>query len=307
MAPIWKFRSLLARGTEAPAALQTLVVDTVSCLVWPIPHPRKQIPCLKTLCPTSSTKTSSAVSGSPPAPARPSSTSIPPTPTTLSANSSPPPPPTSTTPSRAAAEAWKTWRLVPAPKRAEILYKTGELLTQRKEQYARDMTREMGKVLAETRGDVQEAIDTAYYMAGEGRRLFGQTTPSELKSKFAMSVRMPVGVCGMIAPVELPDGHPLVEALPRARLRQHLRHQARRGHSALAPITSSSASSTRACPPESSTSSPASDPTPARPSSRTPASAPSPLPDHPKSAASSARRPPPTSNPARSRWAARTP
>ncbi|MBV8113644.1 MAG: aldehyde dehydrogenase family protein, partial [Silvibacterium sp.] len=105
---------------------------------------------------------------------------------------------------RTAAEAWKTWRLTPAPKRAEIIFKTGELLTQRKEQYARDMTREMGKVLAETRGDVQEAIDTAYYMAGEGRRLFGQTTPSELRSKFAMSVRMPVGVCGMIAPWNFP-------------------------------------------------------------------------------------------------------
>ncbi|HEY1809039.1 MAG TPA: aldehyde dehydrogenase family protein, partial [Acidobacteriaceae bacterium] len=70
----------------------------------------------------------------------------------------------------AATEAWKTWRLTPAPKRAEILYKAGEILTQRKEQYAREMTREMGKVLSETRGDVQEAIDTAYYMAGEGRR-----------------------------------------------------------------------------------------------------------------------------------------
>ena len=114
----------------------------------------------------------------------------------------------------AAAEAWKSWRLVPAPKRAEILYKTGEILTQRKEQYAREMTREMGKVLAETRGDVQEAIDTAYYMAGEGRRLFGQTTPSELKSKFAMSVRMPVGVCGMIAPWNFPMAIPSWKLFP---------------------------------------------------------------------------------------------
>jgi len=115
---------------------------------------------------------------------------------------------------RAASEAWKSWRLVPAPKRAEILYKTGELLTKRKEQYAREMTREMGKVLAETRGDVQEAIDTAYYMAGEGRRLFGQTTPSELKSKFAMSVRMPVGVCGMIAPWNFPMAIPSWKLFP---------------------------------------------------------------------------------------------
>jgi aldehyde dehydrogenase (NAD+) len=114
----------------------------------------------------------------------------------------------------AAAEAWKTWRLTPAPKRAEILYRTGELLQQRKEQYAQDMTREMGKVLTETRGDVQEAIDTAFYMAGEGRRLFGQTTPSELQNKFAMSVRMPVGVCGMIAPWNFPMAIPSWKLFP---------------------------------------------------------------------------------------------
>jgi acyl-CoA reductase-like NAD-dependent aldehyde dehydrogenase len=114
----------------------------------------------------------------------------------------------------AAAKAYETWRLVPAPKRAEILYRTGELLLKRKEEYARDMTREMGKVLNETRGDVQEAIDTAYYMAGEGRRLFGQTTPSELPSKFAMSVRMPVGVCGMIAPWNFPMAIPSWKLFP---------------------------------------------------------------------------------------------
>src|SRR5215467_3807643 len=73
----------------------------------------------------------------------------------------------------AATEAYKSWRLMPAPKRAEILYRAAELLVQRKEEFSRDMTREMGKVLAETRGDVQEAIDMTYYMAGEGRRLFG--------------------------------------------------------------------------------------------------------------------------------------
>jgi alpha-ketoglutaric semialdehyde dehydrogenase len=114
----------------------------------------------------------------------------------------------------AAAEAWKTWRLTPAPKRAEILYRTGEILSQRKEQHAQEMTREMGKVLSETRGDVQEAIDTAYYMAGEGRRLFGQTTPSELKSKFAMSIRMPVGVVGMIAPWNFPMAIPSWKLFP---------------------------------------------------------------------------------------------
>src|SRR5271169_1582763 len=114
----------------------------------------------------------------------------------------------------AAAEAWKTWRLTPAPKRAEVLYRTGEILLSRKEQYANDMTREMGKVLAETRGDVQEAVDTAFYMAGEGRRLFGQTTPSELPNKFAMSLRMPVGVCGMIAPWNFPMAIPSWKLFP---------------------------------------------------------------------------------------------
>lgn len=113
-----------------------------------------------------------------------------------------------------AAEAWKTWHLTPAPKRAEILYRAGQILVDRKEQYAREMTREMGKVLTETRGDVQEAIDTAFYMAGEGRRLFGQTTPSELQNKFAMSVRMPVGVCGMIAPWNFPMAIPSWKLLP---------------------------------------------------------------------------------------------
>jgi alpha-ketoglutaric semialdehyde dehydrogenase len=114
----------------------------------------------------------------------------------------------------AAKAAFAQWRLVPAPKRAEILYRTGELLAQRKEQYARDMTREMGKVLNETRGDVQEAIDTAFYMAGEGRRLFGQTTPSELPNKFAMSIRIPVGVCGMITPWNFPMAIPSWKLFP---------------------------------------------------------------------------------------------
>ncbi len=114
----------------------------------------------------------------------------------------------------AAKKAYATWRLVPAPKRAEILYRAGALLAERKEQYARDMTREMGKVLAETRGDVQEAIDEAYYVAGEGRRLFGVTVPSELQNKFAMSVRMPVGVIGMIAPWNFPMAIPSWKLFP---------------------------------------------------------------------------------------------
>ena len=114
----------------------------------------------------------------------------------------------------AAKAAYKTWRLVPAPKRAEILYRAAELLVQRKEEFSRDMTREMGKVLAETRGDVQEAIDMTYYMAGEGRRLFGQTTPSELPNKFAMSVRQPIGVCGMITPWNFPMAIPSWKMMP---------------------------------------------------------------------------------------------
>ncbi len=114
----------------------------------------------------------------------------------------------------AAKKAYATWRLVPAPKRAEILYRAGAILSERKEQYARDMTREMGKVLAETRGDVQEAIDEAYYVAGEGRRLFGVTVPSELQNKFAMSVRMPVGVIGMIAPWNFPMAIPSWKLFP---------------------------------------------------------------------------------------------
>ena len=114
----------------------------------------------------------------------------------------------------AAARAFQKWRLVPAPRRAEIVYRAAEMLMERKEDYAQDMTREMGKVLNETRGDVQEAVDTAYYMAGEGRRMFGPTTPSELPNKFAMAVRQPVGVCGMIAPWNFPMAIPSWKLLP---------------------------------------------------------------------------------------------
>ena len=111
----------------------------------------------------------------------------------------------------AATRAYERWRLVPAPKRAEVLFRAAQLIVERKETFARDMTREMGKVLSETRGDVQEAIDMTFYMAGEGRRMFGQTVPSELRNKFAMSVRQPLGVVIGDHAVEFPDGHPLVE------------------------------------------------------------------------------------------------
>ena len=104
----------------------------------------------------------------------------------------------------AAKRAFAKWRLVPAPRRAEMVFRAAEILIERKEDYARDMTREMGKVLAETRGDVQEAIDAGYYNAGEGRRMFGPTTPSEMPNKFAMAVRQPLGVCGMITPWNFP-------------------------------------------------------------------------------------------------------
>ena len=114
----------------------------------------------------------------------------------------------------AAADAYTTWRQVPAPKRAEILLRAAQLFAERKDRYARDMTREMGKVVAETAGDVQEAIDMAQLMAGEGRRLYGQTTPSELRNKFAMSIRQPVGVCGLITAWNFPIAVPSWKIFP---------------------------------------------------------------------------------------------
>src|SRR5215207_7078794 len=114
----------------------------------------------------------------------------------------------------AAQRAYASWRLVPAPKRGEILFKAAQLLVDRKEQFAHDMTREMGKVLKETRGDIQEAIDMMFFMAGEGRRLHGQTTPSELPNKFQMSVRQPLGVCGMITPWNFPMAIPSWKIMP---------------------------------------------------------------------------------------------
>jgi alpha-ketoglutaric semialdehyde dehydrogenase len=114
----------------------------------------------------------------------------------------------------AAAEAYKTWRLVPAPKRGEILYRVASRLAAHKEDFSRDMTREMGKILIETRGDTQEAIDMTYYMAGEGRRLFGMTTPSELPNKFNMTVRQPLGVCAFITPWNFPMAIPSWKMMP---------------------------------------------------------------------------------------------
>jgi acyl-CoA reductase-like NAD-dependent aldehyde dehydrogenase len=114
----------------------------------------------------------------------------------------------------AAQAAYRSWSRLPAPKRGEILFRVARLLAEHKEELARLMTREMGKVLPEARGDVQEAIDVAYYMAGEGRRLFGQTVPSEMPDKFAMAVRVPVGVAGIITPWNFPVAIPAWKMFP---------------------------------------------------------------------------------------------
>jgi aldehyde dehydrogenase (NAD+) len=113
-----------------------------------------------------------------------------------------------------ARDAFEDWRLVPAPKRGEILYRFAQVLEREKDALTDLMTREMGKVRAEAGGDVQEAIDMTYYMAGEGRRLWGQTTPSELQNKFNMSVRMPVGVVGAITPWNFPIAIPSWKLAP---------------------------------------------------------------------------------------------
>src|SRR3954469_15462081 len=113
-----------------------------------------------------------------------------------------------------ARAAYDGWRLTPAPKRAEVLYRFAALLVERKQELTELMSREMGKVLAEAGGDVQEAIDMSLYMAGEGRRLFGHTTPSELPDKFMMSVRMPVGVVGAITPWNFPVAIPAWKIAP---------------------------------------------------------------------------------------------
>lgn len=114
----------------------------------------------------------------------------------------------------AAKAAFDGWRLTPAPKRGDILRKVGDLMVERKEEIAREMTREMGKVLAETRGDVQEGIDTAYYASSEGRRLFSHTVPSELSNKFAMAIRTPIGVAGIITPWNFPMAIPTWKIFP---------------------------------------------------------------------------------------------
>lgn len=113
-----------------------------------------------------------------------------------------------------ARKAFKKWKEVPAPKRGDILFKVAQLLRRDKERLARLVTMEMGKVINEARGDVQEAIDMFEYTAGEGRRLFGHTTPSELRNKFAMTIRVPIGVCALITPWNFPIAIPAWKIAP---------------------------------------------------------------------------------------------
>jgi len=115
---------------------------------------------------------------------------------------------------KTARAAFDKWRLTPAPHRGEILFRAAEIMIERKEALAREMTAEMGKVLAEARGDVQEAIDMLYYMAGEGRRLAGEVVPSELPDKFAMSTRIPIGVVAAITPWNFPIAIPSWKIAP---------------------------------------------------------------------------------------------
>lgn len=114
----------------------------------------------------------------------------------------------------AARRAFRTWRLTPAPRRAEIFFRAAEILTRRKEELARRMSEDMGKVLEESRGEIQEGIDMVYYMAGEGRRMLGQTMPAELPNKFAMVVRDPIGVVAAITPWNFPFSIPTWKLCP---------------------------------------------------------------------------------------------
>src|SRR3954447_73234 len=109
---------------------------------------------------------------------------------------------------------FEIWRATPAPARGDVLRRVGDILTKRKDEIADLMTREMGKPLAETRGDVQEGIDTAYYAASEGRRLFGHTVPSEMRNKWAMSYRRPIGICGIVTPFNFPMAIPTWKMFP---------------------------------------------------------------------------------------------
>ncbi len=126
----------------------------------------------------------------------------------------------------AAREAYKKWRLVPAPKRGEIIFRAAEALLTDKQRLGELVTAEMGKVIAEGLGDVQEAIDMAYYMAGEGRRLSGETIPSELPEKDCKSVRVPVGTFALITPWNFPTAIPSWKIFPALVCRKYRHFQA---------------------------------------------------------------------------------
>ena len=115
---------------------------------------------------------------------------------------------------KTAQKAFPSWRLTPAPKRGEIIRRAGEIIKQKKKFLAKLVTREMGKILKETEGDVQEGIDTAFHVASEGRRLLGDTVPSELPDRAAMSIRVPIGVCGLITPWNFPMAIPTWKIFP---------------------------------------------------------------------------------------------
>lgn len=115
---------------------------------------------------------------------------------------------------RSARGAFAAWKDVPAPKRAEVLFRAGELLLKKKSAFAVDLTREMGKVLKEAEGDVREAVDMAFYIGGEGRRFLGHTSPSELKDKWCMSMRVPLGVVAAITPWNFPMAVPSWKIFP---------------------------------------------------------------------------------------------
>ena len=115
---------------------------------------------------------------------------------------------------KAAKDAFEKWRLIPAPKRGDVLKRVGDVMVEQKDELAHEMTREMGKVKAETLGDTQEGIDTAYYAASEGRRLFGHNAPSELKDKLNLSFRVPIGVAGIITPWNFPMAIPTWKIFP---------------------------------------------------------------------------------------------
>src|ERR1700716_3678976 len=115
---------------------------------------------------------------------------------------------------RAARAAFAGWRSTPWPQRGALILRAAEILEQRKEELARLMTREMGKVLTEARGDVQEAIDMGKFIAGEGRRAFGETVPSEMRNKWVMTMRQPLGVIGCITPWNFPIAIPSWKIFP---------------------------------------------------------------------------------------------